>query len=188
MAQAKEAVGERSRARKPAVRYGNPEVGSRLQEFRRIAGLKQEQIAGELETTRQVVSQWETGVRKLTLENARRLCEQHPELSLDWLMLGKGPRPVDNVSQRIDALQREIDEMKRQSQADSIPAAWVDDFLNEMNRPEVVKEVASIFTSVRADERGRTLKPHEIDEVIADAVPRILDRFREYVVRRKKQQ
>jgi transcriptional regulator with XRE-family HTH domain len=173
--------------------YGDPDVGRRLRTWRKREDLTQEEVARLAGTHPKVVGSWESGRRRLPSHKAIEIARAYPSLDLDWLFLGKEPGPND-VDQRIFDLERSLRELRSQMRVaeqpadygQTIPASWVDDFISQLNRSAIVNEVASIFTSVRSSERGRELKPHEIDEVIADAAPRILDRFREYVEQRRK--
>lgn len=66
------------------------EFGSRLYELRKQKGMSQEELANQLDVTRQTVSKWEVGDSTPDMEKLIALGELF-ELSLDELVLGKVP-------------------------------------------------------------------------------------------------
>ena len=63
------------------------ELGLRIAALRRKQGLTQEQLARQLNTTRQAVSKWESGKSEPDIATLIRLGEMF-EVSMDYLLLG----------------------------------------------------------------------------------------------------
>ena len=74
------------------------EFANRLYELRKQKGLSQEELAGQLNVTRQTVSKWEVGDSAPDMEKLIALAALF-EISLDELMLGKIP-----VTTKLDEL------------------------------------------------------------------------------------
>ena len=74
------------------------EFGNKLYELRKEKGLSQEELASQLEVTRQTVSKWELGDSTPDLDKLVLLAELF-EISLDELVLGKVP-----VTTKLDKL------------------------------------------------------------------------------------
>jgi len=74
------------------------EFGNKLYELRKSKGLSQEELANNLEITRQTVSKWELGDSTPDLDKLVLLAELF-EISLDELVLDKVP-----IATRLDAL------------------------------------------------------------------------------------
>lgn len=66
------------------------DFGSRLYELRKQKGLSQEELAAQLDVTRQTVSKWEVGDSTPDMEKLAALAGVF-EISLDELVLGKVP-------------------------------------------------------------------------------------------------
>lgn len=66
------------------------EFANRLYELRKQKGLSQEELANQLNVTRQTVSKWEVGDSAPDMEKLIALSELF-EISLDELVLGKVP-------------------------------------------------------------------------------------------------
>lgn len=81
--------------------YGDPEVGRRLQTFRKLKGLKQEALAAIWGTDRNVVGAYEAGRRRLQLDKAGTLAERYKDLDLNWLVMGKGAPPGSELSEEL---------------------------------------------------------------------------------------
>ncbi len=93
--------------------YGDPEVGRRLQTFRKLKGLKQETLAALWRTDRNVVGAYEAGRRRLQVDKARILADKYRDLDLNWLLLGRGAPPGSEAS---EALAAKLAELERRVQ------------------------------------------------------------------------
>lgn len=79
-----------SRDRHPAgmrTRLDPAEIGERLRITREALGLTGTEFAKDAGVLQNGYSQYETGIRRLTLPAANRLCERHG-LTMDWLFRG----------------------------------------------------------------------------------------------------
>lgn len=73
------------------------ELGAQIRKYRKEAGLTQEGLAEQLNTTRQSVSKWEQGVLEPNLQMLNALATLF-EVSLDTLVNGEQPKSLkDNV-------------------------------------------------------------------------------------------
>lgn len=78
------------------------EFGNRLYELRKQKGLSQEELANQLNVTRQTISKWEVGDSTPDMEKLAALSELF-EISLDELVLGKVPvrTKLDELSAKV---------------------------------------------------------------------------------------
>jgi len=62
-------------------------IGRRLRATREATGLKQGPFLALCDIAQNTYSQWETGARRPSIDEAIRLCDAH-KLTLDWIYLG----------------------------------------------------------------------------------------------------
>ncbi|MBZ7924354.1 helix-turn-helix domain-containing protein [Ensifer adhaerens] len=78
-------------------------TGDRLKVALEAKGVKKQMaFAAQIGVNDSVVSRWKRG-QKLTLQNAVRIC-QALDISLDWLVLGRGTMDAHRVSKDLDKL------------------------------------------------------------------------------------
>lgn len=82
------------------------QIGKRLQEARKLAGLSQMQVAKLLDIPRPSVSEMEAGNRRVSADELKTLCDTY-EVSLDWV-LGNRPDAVSPDDQRLQLAAREL--------------------------------------------------------------------------------
>ena len=70
----------------------NTELSERLRQFRKNAGLSQEQLAEALDISRQAVSKWESGTTSPDIHNIIQLGKLYG-VSTDSILLGESPAP-----------------------------------------------------------------------------------------------
>ena len=51
-------------------------MGKKLRMFRELANLTQEQLGEQLNVSEKTISAWENEEREISLQNAKRICEQ----------------------------------------------------------------------------------------------------------------
>jgi transcriptional regulator with XRE-family HTH domain len=162
----------------------------RVREARQRANLTQDGLASALQLKgyhvagKAAVSDWERGRAFPRFGTFLALCEalnQPPAFFFgDAYSERPGPTQEEVLAERV--AERVVQHLSARDGPKDIPPSWVDDFLNELDGSEVVREAATVFTVARSNRRG----PHELDEVAAGAARRLLERFREYAERRKR--
>lgn len=71
-------------------------VGNNIQKFRKAKNMTQDQLAEELNVTRQAVSNWETNKTQPDIETLEKLAEVL-EVSIEELIYGEPKKPVQIV-------------------------------------------------------------------------------------------
>lgn len=69
----------------PAEQSERKQIGKRLQEARKLAGLSQAQVATLLNIPRPSVSEFEAGNRRVSADELKLLCETY-EVNLHWVL------------------------------------------------------------------------------------------------------
>lgn len=64
-------------------------IGERINQIRKMAGMTQEELAEKMHVSRQTISKWETGASSPDLENAVSLCTLF-QISLEDFVQGEG--------------------------------------------------------------------------------------------------
>ena len=78
----------------------NNEFTQRLKTLRSTKNLTQKQFSSLIGISEQSVIRWEKGSIKPGLEPIQKICEAFPDLSPEWLVMGRGPM-VSGVAQYI---------------------------------------------------------------------------------------
>lgn len=86
------------------------ELSERLRQFRKSAGLSQEQLAEALDISRQAVSKWESGTTSPDIHNIVQLGKLYG-VSTDSILLGESPalKNTDAVPETAYAVQENTD-------------------------------------------------------------------------------
>ena len=75
-------------------------VGNNIQKFRKAKNMTQDQLAEELNVTRQAVSNWETNKTQPDIETLGRIAEVL-EVSVEELIYGEAKTPIQTVTQTV---------------------------------------------------------------------------------------
>lgn len=86
------------------------EIGLRLKEARKLAGLSQAQAAKVLGIHRPSVSEIESGNRRISAEELSELCETY-DVAPDWI-LGRSPETLDVNDPKLQLAARELSKLK----------------------------------------------------------------------------
>lgn len=86
------------------------EIGQRLKEARKLAGLSQAQAAHVLGIHRPSVSEIEAGNRRISAEELSELCETY-DVAPDWV-LGRSPETLDIDDPKLQLAARELAKLK----------------------------------------------------------------------------
>lgn len=88
----------------------NTELSERLRQFRKNAGLSQEQLAEALDISRQAVSKWENGTTSPDIHNIIQLGKLYG-VSTDSILLGESPvlESTGAVSENTCTVQKNTD-------------------------------------------------------------------------------
>lgn len=88
----------------------NTELSERLRQFRKNAGLSQEQLAEALDISRQAVSKWESGTTSPDIHNIIQLGKLYG-VSTDSILLGEShtAKNTDAMPENTDTAQRNTD-------------------------------------------------------------------------------
>lgn len=78
------------------------EIGTKLNQLRKLSGMTQEQFAEKLNVSRQTVSKWETGNTSPDLESIVRVCRIFHVSSDDLLLNGEEMEGETNVTNKND--------------------------------------------------------------------------------------
>lgn len=112
--------------------YGDPQVGRRLETFRKLKGLKQEALAAIWGTDRNVVGAYETGRRRLQIDKAKTLAERYKDLDLTWLITGKGAPPGSELSEELATKVADLERRLQNLEASQGALTRVEDQLERM--------------------------------------------------------
>lgn len=86
------------------------EIGLRLKEARKLAGLSQAQAASVLGIHRPSISEIESGKRRISAEELSELCETY-DVATDWV-LGRSPETLDVTDPKLQLAARELSKLK----------------------------------------------------------------------------
>ena len=86
------------------------EIGLRLKEARKLAGLSQAQAANVLGIHRPSISEIESGKRRISAEELSELCETY-DVATDWV-LGRSPEILDVADPKLQLAARELSKLK----------------------------------------------------------------------------
>lgn len=96
----------------------NTELSERLRQFRKNAGLSQEQLAEALDISRQAISKWESGTTSPDVHNIVQLGKLYG-VSTDSILLGETHMPADSdaVPENACAVQEKTCTMQKNTDA-----------------------------------------------------------------------
>ncbi len=86
------------------------QIGERLKEARKLAGLSQGHVARMLGLHRPSVSEMEAGNRRVSADELARLAEIY-DVNVAWL-LGQAPETLDAQDPRLELAARELSKLK----------------------------------------------------------------------------
>lgn len=166
--------------------------GTRLQQARQRAGLKQEEVARKFGVRQGTVSSWEHGEREPSADTIARLARLYG-VTADWLLgLDIGKSPVEVAREIRSAAYRwarVLEETARQAEVDSQRAEQLQERLRRIQ--EMVDQLAKLPEELREEAANasrrleRPLEEHEIAEITRDRIMRLVSDFRELLYGRE---
>lgn len=119
-------------------------IAPRLQLLRKKLGYTQEDMAGRIGVSPGGYKKYEIGQRLLSMSVQFRLVKEF-DISLDWLLLGRGPMYIDDkqpnqeLQQQVEQLNTQLNDMQQQAKQDreSYPKEmW--QLMEAMNRDDIL--------------------------------------------------
>ncbi len=118
------------------------DFSKRLQKILDFYGLTASALAEEIDFNRSTISHLVSGRNKPSLEFVMKLLQKFPELDMDWLVLGKGPFPIDDNSKHLENLSKpkpipdspKIPENYSDNKVKSIPISTIKSERGEIDR------------------------------------------------------
>ncbi len=91
---------------KNATMLNSKDFTKRLEKILNFYGLTASALAEEIDFNRSTISHLVSGRNKPSLEFVMKLLQKFPEITMDWLVFGKGSFPSDGASKSVEKIQK----------------------------------------------------------------------------------